>query len=97
MTTLTIRTSDDTKADLKKIAKEMGLTVSGLLNAMIMNLRKTRKLEVSAQPDWNSPDWTPSDRYYEEMQTDPDFKETVFISEKPGDTRKFLESLMNEK
>jgi len=75
----------------------MGLTLSGLLNVMIANLRKTRKLEISAEADWDSPDWTPSDRYFEEMQTDPDFKETVFVSEKPGDTRRFLESLMNKK
>ena len=92
MTTLTVRISDDLKKDLQKMAKQMGLSLSSLVSANLTNLRRTRKLEVSAEPNWDSPDWTPSDRYFEEMQTDPDFKEVVFQTGKDGTLDDFFKS-----
>jgi antitoxin component of RelBE/YafQ-DinJ toxin-antitoxin module len=97
MTTLTIRISDDLKKDLQKMAKQMGLSLSSLVSANLTNLRRTRKLEVSAEPDWNDSNWTPSAKYLEKIKTDSDFKETVFISKKSGDTREFLGSLIDKK
>lgn len=44
--TVTIRTDSKTKEEAKKLAKEMGLSLSKLINILVRNFIKTKKLEI---------------------------------------------------
>ena len=92
MTATTLRLDEALLIQLKTLAKEMGVSFATMATASLKRTLKDRKIEISAVKEY-----TLLPEYEKEIETNPDFHETVFVSKNPGDTEKFLNSLMNEK
>lgn len=91
MTTTTIRMDEVVLAELKDLAKEMGISFTTLANAALKKVLQERRVEISA------PSYTLSPEYEKELINDPDVHETVFVAEKQGDSRRFLTSLQSRR
>ena len=52
---INIRTQTTVKVQLQRLAEELGLTVSALLNGLIKQVIKTKRVEFSAEKEVPSP------------------------------------------
>ena len=48
---INIRTQTSVKEDLRKVAGELGLTVSALINGLIKQVIRTKRVEFEARPE----------------------------------------------
>lgn len=48
---INIRTQVSVKEELQKVAQELGLTVSALINGLIKQVIRTKKVEFNARPE----------------------------------------------
>ena len=90
MKTTTIRLEDQMYAELKSLAAQLGVSFSTLANAALQKTLREKKIELSL------PEYTMNPKYEEELINDPDAHETVFVARNPGESRKFLTSLVDD-
>jgi len=91
MIATTLRLDEQFFLQLKKLAKEMGVSFSTLTTASLRKTLQERKIEISAPQEH-----TLLPEYEKEIETNPDFHKTVFVAKNPGESRKFLTSLMQK-
>ena len=92
MIATTLRLDEIFFLQLKKLAKEMGVSFSTLATSSLRNTLQKRKIEISAPQEY-----TLLPEYEKEIETNPDFHETVFVAKTPEDTERFLNSIINQK
>lgn len=76
------------KAQLEKLAKEMGISLSALISAALTKVAKEQKIELTGHDENGF-----SKRYVDEFFNDPDREETVFVAKTPEDVDTFFQSL----
>lgn len=86
---INIRTPASVKEQLRQIAEELGLSVSGLLNGMIKQVIKTKKVEFSVEEE------IPSAYLIKALkESEKDYKRGDYYSfEDPNEALKFLDNL----
>ncbi len=88
MTATTLRLEEMFLLQLKKLAKEMGVSFSTLATASLRRTLQERKIEISALPEY-----TLLPEYEKEIETNPDFHETVFVAKNEKDIDTFFDTL----
>jgi antitoxin component of RelBE/YafQ-DinJ toxin-antitoxin module len=88
MTATTLRLDDALLDQLKSLAKEMGVSFSTLATASLKKTLQERKIELSAPKKY-----TLLPEYEKEIETNPDFHETVFVAKNEKDIDKFFDAL----
>ena len=86
---INIRTDKAVKAQFKKIAEELGLGVSSLLNALMRQVIKTKRVELDLSPEIPSPYMVKCLR-----KSEKEYEDSDYISfDDPKKALKFLDSL----
>lgn len=88
MIATTLRLDEILFTQLKKLAKEMGIPFSTLATSSLRRTLQERKIEISAPQEYAL-----LPEYEKEIESNPDFKETVFVAKNTKDIDTFFDTL----
>ena len=89
MKATTLRLEEEFLLQLQTLAKQLDISFSTLAKAALRKVLQEKKIEISI------PEYTLLPAYEKALEEDIDGQETVFVAETPGDSERFLTSIMN--